>query len=40
MSITQEDIITTLYLFLIVGGIITLFGGWVAYLNKKSKRRA
>lgn len=39
MSIKQEDIVLTMYLFLIVSGIITLFGSLTVYLNKRSKKR-
>lgn len=39
MNITQNDIVTTMYLFLIVGGIITLFGGLTVYFNRRVHRR-
>jgi len=38
MNITQSDWITVTYLFLIVGGLITLFGGLIVWLSKKPKR--
>ncbi|MDP3973817.1 MAG: hypothetical protein Q8P92_03210 [Candidatus Daviesbacteria bacterium] len=39
MNISQNDIITVAYLFLIVGGIITLFGALTVYSQKKAKRK-
>ena len=35
---SQEDITTGVYFFLLMGGLITLFGAIVVYLNKKSKK--
>lgn len=37
MNISQNDIITTTYLFLVVAGAITLFAGLVVYYHKRSK---
>jgi len=39
MIITKEDIVIANYLFLIVGGLITLFGGLTVYFIHKPKRR-
>jgi len=39
MNITQEDFITTAYLFLIVGGLIAMFGGLLVYFSKKPKKK-
>lgn len=36
---SQEDITTGVYFFLIMGGLITLFGAVVVYLNRKNRRR-
>lgn len=37
--INQDDIIATAYLFMIVSGIIIMFGGLTVYLNKRSLLR-
>lgn len=37
MNFTPADITTAAYIFLIMGGIITLIGGLTVYLHKKSK---
>lgn len=39
MTISQTDLTTSLYLFLVVGGLITFFGGLIVYFNRKPKRR-
>jgi hypothetical protein len=39
MIITKEDIIIANYLFLIVSGLITLFGGLIVYFTRKPKRK-
>ncbi len=36
--ITQADITTGAYFFLVAGGIITAMGAIVVYLHKKSKK--
>ena len=38
MNITQSDITMAAYLFLIVGGLITLYGSLIVYFNKKRSR--
>jgi len=38
MTITQEEWITTSYLFLIVGGLITLFGSLIVYFSRQPKK--
>lgn len=37
MNITQDDLTITTYLFLIVGGVITLLGALVVYFNNGPK---
>lgn len=39
MNFTSEDIVTATYIFVIMGGIITLVGGLIVYFHKKSKSR-
>lgn len=40
MNITQSDITMAAYLFLIVGGLIALYGALIVYSNKKRSRAA
>lgn len=40
MNITQSDIIMAAYLFLIVGGLITLYGSLVVYFNNKKRSKS
>lgn len=35
----SENITTAAYLFLVVGGVITLIGSLIVYFNKKPKRK-
>lgn len=37
--ISQSDLITTAYLFLVVAGMITLTGAIIVYKNKKKSKR-
>jgi hypothetical protein len=39
MNITQADITTTGYLFILTGTVIAFVGSIVVYLNKKSKKK-
>lgn len=39
MSITSQDITIAAYIFLVMGGLIVVFGGITVYLFKKSKRK-
>lgn len=39
MNLSQFDFITTAYLFLVVGGLISLFGAIIVYLNRKSRKK-
>ncbi len=39
MNISQNDIVTTGYLFLVVAGIISLIGAIVVYYNNPPKKR-
>jgi LPXTG-motif cell wall-anchored protein len=39
MSITQADLATGVYMFLVMGGMITLVGGLFVYFVKKSKKQ-
>ncbi|MBI2611993.1 LPXTG cell wall anchor domain-containing protein [Candidatus Gottesmanbacteria bacterium] len=39
MNITEQNIVISAYLFLIVGGLIVLSGAILVYLNKKNKKR-
>ena len=39
MNVAQGNIVTGVYLFLIIGGLITLFGALIVYFSKKPKKR-
>lgn len=39
MMVSQNDWITVSYLFLVVSGIIALFGSLIVYYNRKPKSK-
>lgn len=39
MNITQSDVVTSAYLFLVLGGVIVFTGAIVVYLSRRPKRR-
>lgn len=39
MNFAPADIATAAYLYLIIGGVVTLVGGLIVYFNKKPKSR-
>lgn len=39
MNISQGDINTGVYLFLVVGAVVTLFGAIITYLSRPVKKK-